>query len=69
MECERCDELELRYSKRTEKYISLIERQNRMFRNCEAKAGRDLDAKINEAKASRQEALRELNLHAKSHEN
>jgi hypothetical protein len=69
MECERCDELELRYSKRTEKYIGLIESQNRMFRNSEAQAGRDLDAKINEAMASRQEALRELNLHAKSHEN
>ena len=60
MECERFDELELRYLNRTEEYISLRQRQSWMFCKGKAQSGRDLDAKITEAKAARSEALREL---------
>jgi hypothetical protein len=44
MDCGRSAELELMYLNRTEEYISLVERQSRMFRNSEAQVGRELDA-------------------------
>jgi hypothetical protein len=46
MECGRCTELELAYLNRTEEFVSLVERQSRMFRSGEAKVGRELDEPI-----------------------
>jgi hypothetical protein len=52
MECGRCAELELLYLNRTEEFISLVERQSRMFRNGEAQVGRELDEAMIAAKAA-----------------
>ena len=68
MPCARCEDLELRFLNRTEEYVSLVERQSRMFRNGEAQAGRDLNAEITEAKSTRAAALKELRQHEASHQ-
>lgn len=56
MECGLCTELELLHHNRTEEFISLVERQSRMFRNREAQVGRELDEAIIAAKAAMQES-------------
>ncbi|PYT08840.1 MAG: hypothetical protein DMF60_03755 [Acidobacteria bacterium] len=65
----RCEKLESRFLNRTEEYIGLVERQSRMFLNKQARAARELDAKIGEAKAARAKALEELHRHEDSHRN
>jgi len=67
MECPRCDELELRVLSQTVEYISLVDHQSWMSRNGEAQSGRNLDARITEAKAARTEAIRDLDEHQASH--
>ena len=52
MEWGRCTELELLHHYRTEEFISLVERQSRMFRNGKAQVGRELDEAIIAAKAA-----------------
>jgi hypothetical protein len=67
VDCARCLELERLYFDRTDAYISIVERQSRMFRNGEAQAGRELDPAISTAKAAMYEAQRECNEHRESH--
>jgi hypothetical protein len=67
MECGRCAELELLYHNRNEEFISLVERQNRMFRNGEARAGRALDEAIIASRAAMNESLRAWAEHRESH--
>ena len=58
MDCERCLELEVLHSARTDDYIGLVERQSRLFRNSETQAGRELDPAITAARAAMYEAQR-----------
>jgi hypothetical protein len=67
MECGRCTELELLYLNRSEEFISLVERQSRMFRNGEARVGRELDEGIIAARAAMHESLRAWAEHRESH--
>ena len=67
MECERCVELELAHAKRTEEFISLVERQSRLARNGEAQAAGDLDLAISVAKAAMHESLRAWHEHRDLH--
>jgi hypothetical protein len=69
MPCDRCEELELRYLNQTEAYISLVERQCRLFRNAEAQAGRELDQAIVAAKTAMYAGLRTWAEHRESHPN
>ena len=63
----RCGELAILHSNKTDDYISLVERQSRMFRNGEAQAGRELDGAISTSKVAMHEAQREWNEHRESH--
>jgi hypothetical protein len=67
MECEHCTELEAMYLNRTDEFISLVERQSRMFRNGEVRAGRELDDAIIATKAAMHESLRAWAEHRDSH--
>jgi hypothetical protein len=66
-ECGRCAELELVYLNRTDEFISLVERQGRMFRNGEAKIARALDDAVSATKAAMHEGLRAWAEHRESH--
>jgi len=65
--CGRCTELELLYLNRTDEFISLVKQQSRMFRNGEARAGRELDDAIIATKAAMHESLRTWAEHRESH--
>ena len=67
MECGRCAELELLYRNRSEEFISLVERQGRMFRSGDVKVGRELDEAIIASRAAMQESLRAWAEHRESH--
>lgn len=67
MDCGRCAELELVYLNRSEELISLVEQQGRMFRNGEAKVGRELDDAIRAMRAAMLESLRAWAEHRESH--
>jgi len=67
MDCGRCAELELLYRNRSEEFISLVERQSRMFRNGEARLGRELDQAIIASRAAMNESLRTWAEHRESH--
>jgi hypothetical protein len=64
--CEDCQALENRFRDRTEHYTSLVEQQDRMFRERNPE-GRKLDSAIAEAKIEKEEAEELLRAHRTSH--
>lgn len=68
MDCARCTELEARHAAVIDEYISIVERQSRMFVSGDTDAGLDLDDAIKRVKAEREAALRQLNEHRRTHE-
>jgi hypothetical protein len=67
MDCGRCAELELVYLNRSEELISLVEQQGRVFRNGEAKVGRELDDAMRAMRAAMLESLSAWAEHLESH--
>ena len=67
LRCFRCQHLEQVHDEITEQYLSLIDKQSRLFRDHNSCIARGLDAAIQQLRRSREAAINELFRHQADH--